>query len=133
MKQKRDRHGRFARNDPDWKLLTGLFIFILTVSLWGLIPIWMEDARAVGHAAGYSEGSSISSFSSFERGREFERNWTDCDKMYRDWFPVNGHHYVCRKDQTALALVDANYNVIYEWDDLVPDNAVIVGAHVDGC
>ena len=127
MKQRRDKNGRFARNDPDWKLLTGLFIFIMTVSLWGLIPIWMEDARAAGHAAGYSEGSSDAQMVAFERGREFERNWTDCDKMFRSWLAVNGHHYVCRKDQTALALVDANYNVIYEWGDLIPDDGAVTG------
>jgi hypothetical protein len=91
MKQKRDGHGRFARNDPDWKLLTGLFIFVMVVSLWGLIPIWMEDARAVGHAAGYSEGSNDASLPAFERGREFERNWTDCEYMYRNWYVIDGH------------------------------------------
>jgi hypothetical protein len=122
MKQRRDKRGRFARNDPDWKLLTALFIFVMSVSLWGLIPIWIDDARIAGHSTGYSEGSNDAFLPAFEQGREFERNWTDCDTYYRSWLAVNGHHYICRKDQTAIALVDKNYKIVYEWGDLIPDN-----------
>lgn len=132
MKQRRDENGRFAKNHPDWKLLTVLFIFVSMVSLSGLIPIWMEGARAVGYSDGYSEGSNDASLPAFERGREFERNWTDCEYMYRNWYGIDGH-WICRKDQTGAALVDANYNIVYEFTNLIPDNATITGAHVDEC
>jgi len=117
MKQQyRDENGKFAKK-TNWKAVAVVITFVIGMTLWGIIPIWIGDARTEGYSAGYAQGKEDTFAKAFEKGREIERNWTTCS-WYKGYylFADPPPPPLCnKKNPNMVRHVDSNYDTTDEF------------------